>query len=76
MKKNVGGNDRKVRIATGVALLGAAALAPVGRRFKGMLAVAGAESLVTAATGYCALNQALGVNTARRSGLLRFLPAR
>ena len=39
-----------------------------------MLAVAGAESLVTAATGYCAMNQALGVNTARRSGLLRFLP--
>ena len=75
MKKNVGGTDRKVRVAAGLALLGAAALAPLGRRVKGMLAVAGAESLVTAATGYCAMNQALGVNTAR-TGLMRFLPVR
>jgi hypothetical protein len=76
MKTNVGGRDRKVRIATGIALLGAAALAPVGRRWKGMMAAMGAETLMTAATGYCAMNQALGVNTARRTGLLRFLPVR
>jgi hypothetical protein len=74
MKTNVGGRDRNIRIATGIALLGAAALAPVGRRWKGVLATLGANSLATAATGYCAMNQALGVNTARRTGLLRFLP--
>lgn len=74
MKKNVGGTDRKVRMAAGLVLLGAAAMAPLGRRWKGMMAAAGAESLITAATGYCGVNHAMGVNTARRPGRLRFLP--
>ena len=75
MKKNVGGTDRKVRAAAGVALLGAAALAPMSGRWKRWIAIAGANSLATAAVGYCTVNEVMGVNTARPRGLRRFLLA-
>lgn len=65
--RNVGGLDRKMRIGLGAACLaGAAAVtAPV---WAVVLGAAGAGSLLSAASGYCPMNQALGRDTYHPSG--------
>lgn len=60
---NLGAAEKKVRIATGTALLGVAAFAPLSRGWRIGLAVAGASQLITGAMSYCPLWQALGIDT-------------
>jgi hypothetical protein len=60
---NVGRTEQKFRIATGSALLAAAAFAPVSRGWRIGFALIGAAELVTGAMRYCPINQALGINT-------------
>ncbi|MDH4028223.1 MAG: DUF2892 domain-containing protein [Nitrospirota bacterium] len=63
MKKNVGGIDRNIRIAAGIALLAAGIFAPLGVGWKtGMFAVS-LVALATAFTGLCPLWSVLGINT-------------
>jgi hypothetical protein len=64
MQANVGGMDRKVRLVAGTALLGAAALAPVGRRWRAVMGIGGAAALGSGLTGYCPASAALGIDTA------------
>ncbi len=63
MKSNVGGLDRNMRwiLGAGALVAGVAAPLPKGWRF-GLLSFA-AGQLITAATQYCPVNQALGINT-------------
>jgi hypothetical protein len=62
---NVGRAEQKIRLIGGAALLGAAAFAPVGRNWRIAMAAFGAMEIVTGATRYCPVWQALGVNTCR-----------
>ena len=62
---NVGRTEQTIRLVTGGALLTAAALAPLGRGWRIGLAVLGVAEIVTGATRYCPINQALGINTCR-----------
>ncbi len=63
MEKNVGGMDKKVRFVAGPALLAAGLKRGGGLGY--LMTGAGAVLIVTATTGYCPANAALGVNTAR-----------
>lgn len=65
MEANVGGVDRTMRLVAGGALLGAAALAPVDRRWRVALGVGGAAALGSGLNGYCPASAALGINTAQ-----------
>jgi hypothetical protein len=65
LRRNVGGLDRKLRAAGGLALLAVAAWAALGTR-PTLAAVAGLGALgllFNAVTGFCGLNALLGVNT-------------
>jgi hypothetical protein len=64
-KCNVGRTEQKLRIGGGVALLAAAAFAPIGRGWKIGLAVLGAAEVITGTTRYCPVSQMLGINTCR-----------
>jgi hypothetical protein len=66
---NVGRTEQKVRLVAGTAMLAAAAFAPVSSGWKIGLAVLGAAELITGATRYCPVSQALGINTCQRSEL-------
>lgn len=70
MEKNVGGYDRIVRIAAGLALLVVARSLGRGgsrtgtrRLARGVLAAAGGDLLVTSLLQRCPVNALLGVNT-------------
>jgi hypothetical protein len=60
---NVGPADQKMRLGAGATLLAAAALAPVGRNARIALGAIGVAALLTGATRYCPVSQALGINT-------------
>jgi len=69
MRENVGGADRTMRMVVGPGLLvlGYAALGGSRGRLPGLLAMlAGALVTETAVTRVCPLNEAFGVDTARR----------
>jgi len=66
---NVGRTEQKFRIGGGVALLAAAAFAPIGRGWKIGLAVLGAAEVITGTTRYCPVSQMLGINTCRADEL-------
>jgi hypothetical protein len=63
--RNVGRTEQKFRLIAGTAMLAAAAFAPVSRGWSMGLAVLGAAELITGATRYCPVSQALGINTCR-----------
>lgn len=58
----MGGMDKKVRLVAGPALVAAGLKRRGGLGF--LMAGAGAVLVVTATTGYCPANSALGVDTA------------
>ena len=62
---NVGGADRAIRIALGVALAAFAFLSNVDTVWKVIMGVVAAIALVTATIGYCPLNSLLGINSCR-----------
>jgi hypothetical protein len=62
---NIGSTEQKIRLATGGALVIAAAFAPVSRGWRIGLAAFGASQLVTGAMSYCPLWHALGIDTRR-----------
>lgn len=69
MRENVGGADRAVRAVAGPALmaLGYARWGGEQGRLPGLLAMLGGALVTeTAITRVCPLNEALGVDTARR----------
>lgn len=73
MRENVGGADRAARAVVGPALLALGYLAWGGRRgaLPGLLAMLGGALITeTAVTRVCPLNEALGVDTARRVPLV------
>jgi hypothetical protein len=62
---NVGRTEQKFRIGGGLALLAAAAFAPLDRGWRIGLAVLGAAEVITGTTRYCPVSQLLGINTCR-----------
>jgi hypothetical protein len=64
MKLNVGGIDKTVRIAAGIALLSLLVLLEGSIRWVGLV---GIVPLVTGLVGYCPLYSLLGVNTCPES---------
>ena len=68
--QNVGGRDRLVRLVLTVVLsIVAVRWLKRGKRLRGLLAGSGALGLgFTATTGYCGVNDALGVDTAGDDG--------
>ena len=70
MQTNVGGIDRDARAALAISALSIGLFAPMRSWARlAVLAVAG-SAVFTAFTGYCPLNQALGINTADRHPIL------
>lgn len=63
MEKNVGGMEKMVRLVVGPALLAAGLKRGGGLGY--LMTGAGAVLVVTATTGYCPANAALGINTAK-----------
>ena len=63
MQCNVGGVEREVRAGVGLALIAGAALGPLPVRWRAALAGLGAIGVATAASQYCPLNAALGIDT-------------
>ena len=63
--RNVGGTDKKFRIILGLILLGVALFAEMRPVWMAMTLVLSAIALVTAFTGFCPLNSALGINSRR-----------
>jgi hypothetical protein len=63
MQCNVGGVEREVRGALGLALLAAASVSPLPVRWRALLAGLGAVGVATAASQYCPLNSVLGIDT-------------
>ena len=69
MRENVGGADRALRAVAGPALLalGYARLGGGSGRLPGLLAMLGGALITeTAITRVCPLNEAMGIDTARR----------
>lgn len=62
---NVGQTEQIIRISTGVALITAAAVAPINRGLRLGMAAVGMMELITGSTRYCPLWQSLGINTNR-----------
>ena len=67
---NIGSLEQKIRIGSGVALLAAAGFAPLSRGWRIGLAVAGLSQLVTGATRYCPVWQAMGIDTRKDAPLV------
>ena len=69
LERNVGGLDRLLRAVVGTLLVAVAVDAAIdGRRTVSLaVGVAGAALLVNAATRFCGLNAALGIDTCSRS---------
>ncbi len=65
LHKNVGGADKKFRIILGLILLGIALFAEMKPIWMMVTLVMSAIALVTAFTGYCPVNSALGINSSR-----------
>ncbi len=65
MTSNVGGWDRNIRWVLGAGALVASLTAPLPRGWRWGLMSFAASELLTAATQYCPVNQALGINTKR-----------
>ena len=60
MKLNVGGVDKVIRIALGIALLGSVLLLEGSVRWVGLI---GIVPLITGLVGYCPLYSLLGIET-------------
>ena len=69
MKTNVGGWDRNMRWILGSAAVAAAITGRVSTGWRVALIGFGATELITAATRYCPLNEAMGINTAYAGAL-------
>ncbi len=67
MKCNVGGMDRAGRSMIAIAALGTGLFAPVNAVARITLLALGGTAAFTVLTGYCPLNEALGVNTCEES---------
>jgi hypothetical protein len=67
MKENVGGWDRNMRLILGTTALVAGLVAPIRRSWKIALLTFAATELFTGNSRYCPVNEALGVNTSRRT---------
>jgi hypothetical protein len=63
MECNVGGVEKNVRLATGIASILLGMFAPLRRGARVSLVSLGAIEMVTALSGYCPLNQMIGRNT-------------
>jgi hypothetical protein len=63
----VGGADKKFRIGLGLILLGVSLFAEMKPLWMAVTLVVSAIALVTAFTGFCPLNSALGFNSSRTS---------
>jgi hypothetical protein len=63
MTCNVGGTERAVRVAVGVVLIGAGALAGFPMWGTAVAVVVGAVALLTGAVGFCPAWKLFGVNT-------------
>ncbi|MBA4261665.1 MAG: DUF2892 domain-containing protein [Comamonadaceae bacterium] len=61
MTKNVGGIDRSIRIAVGIALIAAAAMGAIG-----VWGYIGVVPLLTGLMGWCPPYALLGLNTCKR----------
>ena len=66
LTQNVGGADKWLRIAIGIALIAFIVLSDVGATWKVVAGIVAAIALVTALAGFCPLNSMLGINTARK----------
>ncbi len=66
MRRNVGRLDRDIRLIVGAAALVTGLTVPLPRGWRIGLFSLAASNLITAATQYCPINQALGINTDRR----------
>ncbi len=71
MKCNVGGWDRRVRLAAGAAALGIGLFGRLSSRRRALVLGIGAIPLGTGLTRYCPLNGALGINTCEPSARLK-----
>ena len=63
MKKNLGGLDRGIRIAAGVALVLAGLLVPMGGAVRIVCLLAGLIAVLTGLLGFCGLYTLLGIDT-------------
>lgn len=63
MECNVGEADRSLRTGVGTALVTAGLTAPTDARWRAALIGVGSIALITAATQYCPMNAAVGLNT-------------
>ncbi len=63
MECNVGGADRSLRTGLGTALVTAGLTSSTDARWRAALIGIGSVALITAATQYCPLNAAVGLNT-------------
>jgi hypothetical protein len=63
MRQNVGGWDRNTRWILGASAILAALMTPMARGWRLGLLAFGAAQLITAASSYCPLNEALGIDT-------------
>lgn len=63
MHCNVGGIEKNVRLATGVASIFLGLFAPLRRGARISLLSLGAIEMVTALSGYCPVNQMIGRNS-------------
>ncbi|MFC4171612.1 DUF2892 domain-containing protein [Microvirga sp. GCM10011540] len=68
MECNVGGVDRVVRAGLGTALVSAGLASSMDGMWRAALIGAGSIALITAATQYCPLNAAAGIDTCARAG--------
>jgi hypothetical protein len=64
--RNVGGADRTIRILAGIALPAVAMLYGRSKWMRGLAGMAGASALTSGLSGYCPMNQVLGINTTKR----------
>ncbi len=70
MKCNVGGIDRAFRADMAVAGLMLGLFGRLPRPWRYLAFILGSTATFTATTGYCPLNQALGINTCERRPIL------
>ena len=66
IRQNVGCVGRAARLVLGTVLPAIALFAPLGRPWRIAAASVGGIALATGASGYCPLNQALGIDTRHR----------
>jgi len=65
MTRNVGPNERWIRLGAGMATGIVAAAAPMPRTLRGLLLVTAGAGMLTALTRFCPINAMLGINNCR-----------